>query len=163
MSHKLASYLVEIGALQPSRVQKLNISPTDECLSPIAELIRLGEIDDEKLARWLSAHFTLPLVNLARMKIDDKAREQIPSGLLANIPCIPLGTDGDVIVIAIADPTVIPEIQKAQSSIQLRVEIVLTTFTAFWEAYRAEMADAHFWDGFSEVGDESTLININRG
>ena len=161
MSQRLADFLVQEGMIPSSLAGQTRDSNGGHWDSPVAELIRSGQIDDEKLARWLSNRFKLPLVNISRVKIDDRAREHIPQGILEAIPCIPLGTDGAVLVVAIADPTVLPELEAARGAIQPKIEVVLTTYTAFWEAYRAQIVDASFWDAFQEeVGDESTLINV---
>jgi hypothetical protein len=167
MSKRLANYLIQAGVLPPLSVERTSETTGDDCVSPIAEMIRNHEIDDLKLARWCAHHFNLPLVELSRIKIDDTARDRVPRGFLEAIPCIPLGTDGDTMVIAIADPTVLRDVESARDQFQMKIEVVLTTFTAFWEAYRAEMIDTSFWDNVNpigqEVGDESTLINLNRG
>src|SRR5579884_3468405 len=113
MSKRLANYLIEAGVLPPLSIERTR-ETSDECVSPIVEMIRNHEIDDEKLARWCANHFHLPLVELSRVKIDDSARDRVPRGFLEVIPCIPLGTDGDTIVIAIADPTVLRDIEAAK-------------------------------------------------
>jgi hypothetical protein len=162
MSQKLANYLVKQRVIQGKQVERAQESLTDPSESPIAAMIRLREIDDVGLARWLAQRFALPLINLARVKIDDRARERMPSGLLETTPCLPIGIDGDVTVIAVADPMVLPEIKAAFESADGRVEVVLTTFTALWAAYRAEITETGFWDSFSEIGDETTLTTLSN-
>ena len=66
MSHKLACYLVKQGILTAEQVEQAQAALTDPMESPMASMIRMREIDDVGLARWLSTRFALPLVNLAR-------------------------------------------------------------------------------------------------
>ena len=105
----------------------------------------------------------MPLVNVAKIRIDDRARERIPQGLLESTPCLPIGVDGDITILAVSDPTVIPEIHAAWKNVPGRIEIVLTTFTALWAAYRAEIEDSSFWGSISELTDlqdETTSLTL---
>ncbi|HEX2040252.1 MAG TPA: GspE/PulE family protein, partial [Acidimicrobiales bacterium] len=70
-----------------------------------ALLVELGALDERDLARLLSEQLSVPLVDL-RVDIPDQAAVKLlPETVARNVNAVPLRVDGDVLHVAVAEPS----------------------------------------------------------
>lgn len=67
-------------------------------------LVRMGLLDEEQLASLLSEGFQLPVLNVARMKIDPSVVNMIPAEVLRKYQILPVSRLGENLTVAMADP-----------------------------------------------------------
>ncbi len=67
-------------------------------------LVRMGLIDEEQLTFILSEELQLPIINVARMKLDPAVVSLIPMDVLKKYQIIPVSRIGDNLALAMADP-----------------------------------------------------------
>ncbi|MBF0387178.1 MAG: Flp pilus assembly complex ATPase component TadA [Candidatus Omnitrophica bacterium] len=67
-------------------------------------LVRLGLIDEEQLAFLLSEGLHLPVINIARLKIDPAVVKVLPVEILKKYCILPVARIGDNLSLAMADP-----------------------------------------------------------
>ncbi len=75
----------------------------------LAALVRANLIDDEMVARLLSAHMNLNRVDLDKRQIDPRALTMLPGAIAYRLRAIPVGLrradSGDVLYVAMSDPS----------------------------------------------------------
>ena len=76
---------------------------SEEGLSQI--LVRMGFVDEEKLASVLSEGLDLPMMNVARLKIDPAVIALVPIDVLKKNHILPVSRIGDNLSLAMADPS----------------------------------------------------------
>ncbi len=89
-----------------------------------------GLISEETLARTLAEQRDLQYADLARFRIPSRFLETIPVDLMHHHQFVPLEDTGDVLVIAVADPTNIPAIDELEMILKRPLEIRVTTPSA---------------------------------
>lgn len=65
----------------------------------------LGLVDETMVARALAQQFGLPFIDLDSAKIDQTLFDSVPSDLLYRYHCVPVEQNGELLTLAIADPT----------------------------------------------------------
>ena len=76
---------------------------SEEGLSQI--LVRMGFVDEEKLASLLSEGLDLPMMNVGRFKIDPALLALIPIDILKKNQILPVSRIGENLSLAMADPS----------------------------------------------------------
>lgn len=65
----------------------------------------LGLVDETMVAQALAQQFGLSFIDLDSAKIDQTLFDSVPSDLLYRYHCVPVEQDGELLTLAIADPT----------------------------------------------------------
>ncbi|KAA0259305.1 type IV-A pilus assembly ATPase PilB [Deferribacter autotrophicus] len=68
-------------------------------------LIKLGYVDEKKIAEFLSKQYGVPFVDLRDTHIDDKILSLIPQDLMHKFLVVPIDREGQTLKVAIADPS----------------------------------------------------------
>ncbi|MGA1846905.1 type IV-A pilus assembly ATPase PilB [Deferribacter abyssi] len=68
-------------------------------------LIKLGYVDEKKIADFLSKQYGVPFVDLKDVHIDNKILSLIPQDLMHKFLVIPIDREGQTLKVAIADPS----------------------------------------------------------
>ncbi|MBZ4643565.1 MAG: type pilus assembly protein PilB [Deferribacteres bacterium] len=68
-------------------------------------LIKLGFVDEKKIAEFLSKQYSVPYVDLSAVHIEPKILNLIPKDLCRKFLVIPFDREGQTIKVAIADPS----------------------------------------------------------
>jgi type IV pilus assembly protein PilB len=90
-----------------------------------AALVAEGIASSEGIARILAARHNLPLVDLALVPggVDRKAAAEVPLHVLERVVAIPYQRDGDVLKVAVADPSNLHGIDELRLAVRGPVEI----------------------------------------
>ena len=68
-------------------------------------LIKMGFINDKKLAEFLAKQYSLPCIDLDQFEIDEEAVKSVPGDVCEKHMVIPVSKAGNTLVVAFADPT----------------------------------------------------------
>lgn len=68
-------------------------------------LIKLGYVDEKKIAEFLSKQHNVPYVDLSTVHIEPKVLNLIPKDLCEKFLVVPFDREGQTIMVAIADPS----------------------------------------------------------
>jgi len=88
-------------------------------------LIKQGLIKPEQLAIVLSIHLNLPLIDLKRHVVQQRALRLIPEEMARKYTLIPLDIVNDSLMVVMADPEDIRTIEDIKAQARMRVEVAL--------------------------------------
>jgi type IV pilus assembly protein PilB len=88
-------------------------------------LIKRGFITEDDLLRALAVGFGLPLVKLSEAKISPEALDILPEKLARNFSVMPMGITGDMLKIAMADPSNVVIIDEIEAATKRKLSIHL--------------------------------------
>lgn len=134
MSRQLAEVLIKDRLITQSQLDALMATMSDKSADPVRQMIQNKMISENKLLEYLSRKYTLHSINLAKFEIDKKVTTLISVDLVRELQIVPIQSKGGSIVVAVADPTRLANVDKIRFITKLSVEAVLTTFSAFDEA-----------------------------
>lgn len=134
MSRQLADVLIKDRLITQAQLDALIATMRDKNADPVRQMIQNKMISENKLLEYLSRKYTLHSINLAKFEIDKKIAMMIPVDLVRDLQIIPIQAKNESIVVAVADPTRLANVDKIRFVTKLSVEAVLTTFSAFDEA-----------------------------
>lgn len=88
-------------------------------------LTKLGFVREKDLLEFLSRQLRLPVARPEEVVTNEEALDILPRDFLAKHEMLPIKHDGDVLVIATADPTDYPVIDEIAFLTNLKVETIL--------------------------------------
>lgn len=95
------SILVQQGLLNETHLRGLAGSPAE---AAIATLVTAGAVTPDDLLRVLSEHYRVPGVMLRDHPVAPEVLALVSAEVAGNLQVLPLTLDGDVLVVAMADP-----------------------------------------------------------
>ncbi len=102
---KLSEIMADLDALSPEEID-LVLAHQAAQGGRFGEAARaLGLVDETTVAQALAQQFGLPFIDLDSAKIDQTLFDSVPSDLLYRYHCVPVEQDGELLTLAIADPT----------------------------------------------------------
>ncbi len=99
-------------------------------------LIRLGYLDDEKLARALARQAKLPFVDLSKGKIADDVIELVPANLAREYGIIPIKVQGGEVIVAMADPLLAFNLENLSFLLNMRFRCAVAAESSLKEAFK---------------------------
>jgi type IV pilus assembly protein PilB len=90
-------------------------------------LVDEGVATQEGIARTLASRYQLPLVDLATVGVGEAAAKAVPLHVLERVTAIPYEMTGDVLRVAVADPTNVHAIDELRIATRLTVELAVAT------------------------------------
>jgi type IV pilus assembly protein PilB len=88
-------------------------------------LVEEGIATSEGVARMLATRFGLPLVDLMSTEIDPEASKQVPLHVLERVAALPYALDGNVLHIALADPSNVHSIDELRLATKFQLQIAV--------------------------------------
>jgi type IV pilus assembly protein PilB len=88
-------------------------------------LVEEGIATSEGVARMLATRFGLPLVDLMSTEIDPEASKQVPLHVLERVAALPYALDGNVLHIAVADPSNVHSIDELRLATKFQLQIAV--------------------------------------
>jgi len=134
MSTKLGEMLVREGLISPDELeaalehQKEHGGKIGECL------VRLGIISEQYILATLAAKYRFPVVDLARVEIDERAAHLLPIGFARQHRCIPISKINGKLQVAMADPVDLSIVDEIRFITGLDIETSLSTATGITNA-----------------------------
>ena len=90
-------------------------------------LVEEGIASSDGIARMLAARYELPLVDLAVVGVDAEAAKLLPLHVLERVAAIPYALDGDVLRVAVADPSNLHGIDELRLATRHPVELAVAS------------------------------------
>lgn len=143
MSRKLAELLLKDKIISQEKFQEAQEN-FKTSKSYVRYLIAKHYVSETKLLYYLSQKFGLPSINLDKFEINEEIIRMVPADLVRRTRAVPIQANRGTLVVAICDPTSLPELQSMKFQLKMNVEAVLTTFSAFDRALQKHFGGAAF-------------------
>ena len=115
--------LVEMGTITPTEIDLILEQQQLSSLKFGQTGIREKFFTEEELAQALARQFQYAYVNLDEVVFDKELIESLPAGLPLRYKLIPLARSGDVLTVAVGDPTDIVSLDNLELQLGLQLEI----------------------------------------
>jgi len=137
-----------------------------------ANLTRLGLIQEEELADFLSKQFGVPSINLSEVEIDREVINLVSEELARKHSLIPITRAGPTLVVAMADPSNMFAVGDLEFYAGFKVDVVVAPENAINEAIdkyygdaEADLTESLDWEEFEGMdvelgGDEDDEVNV---
>ncbi|MCK4536455.1 MAG: type IV-A pilus assembly ATPase PilB [Desulfuromonadales bacterium] len=90
-----------------------------------ASLVKLGYLQEEDLAAFLSRQYGVPSINLSEFEIDQSVIQLIPTEVVQKYQLVPVNRAGATLIVAMADPSNIFAIDDIKFMTGYNVEVVV--------------------------------------
>ncbi|HEY4153585.1 MAG TPA: ATPase, T2SS/T4P/T4SS family [Pseudolysinimonas sp.] len=91
----------------------------------VAELVEGGVVSESQVASARAAQLGLPFVDLTDYPIDQSAVSLVPVSLLRRHEVLPIGRDGDRLLLAMADPRDVLALDDIRAAVRMQVRPVV--------------------------------------
>jgi type IV pilus assembly protein PilB len=150
---ELVADLLETTGLIPS--DRLSQARSRAGTGSLAQaLVEEGIVPTSGLARALAITHHLPFVDLGVEGIDKTALESIPTHVLERAAAIPYRIEGNVLRIAIADPTNVQTIDELRLATRYRLEVGVAPREDIEIELRKKVRATEVWERAALVEDE---------
>ena len=105
ISSKIGSILLSENLITKEQLEKALEVQKKEGGRLGSILIKLGYVDEKKIAEFLSKQHNAPYVDLKSVKIDPKVANLIPKDECRKFLVVPFDREGQTLKVAIADPS----------------------------------------------------------
>lgn len=134
MSRQLADVLIRDRLITQAQLDSILSTMKDKNADPVRLMIQNRMISENKLLEYLSKKYSLHSINLSKFEIDAKVASMVAVDLVRDLQIIPIQAKNESLVVAVADPTRLANVDKIRFVTKLSIEAVLTTFSAFDES-----------------------------
>jgi type IV pilus assembly protein PilB len=97
-------------------------------------LTKLGYIEENELTSFLSQQYGVPAINLSDFEIDAEVLKLVPREVVQRHQVIPINRAGNVLIVAMSDPSNIYAIDDIKFVTNLNIEVVVASDGAISEA-----------------------------
>ena len=124
--------------------------------SQIRALVEQGVLTESQVASARAAQLNLPFVDLTEYPVDQSAVALIPGGLLRRHNMLPIGREGDRLLLAMADPQNVLALDDVRAAVRVQVRPVVAERQDLMNAInRFVRADGELNDLTSAIQEES--------
>lgn len=162
--NRLGELLVKENIITPLQLKKAVESQRATGGRLGHELSKLGYIEESDLTSFLSKQYGVPSVNLSDFEVSPEVLKILPKEVVTRHQVVPINKSGNILMIAMADPSNIYAIDDIKFITNLQVEVVVASEQAIAEAiekyYTSEvsfdevMMDFDVEDEEFEYGDD---------
>jgi len=129
---RLGEILVAKGVITASRINEA-LAKNDNRQKRIGEiLLAEGLVTEELVAQSLAEQRDLRFAALTDHRVNPAFFETIPVDIMQRFQFVPLEDTGDVLIVAVADPTNIPVIDELELLLQRQIEVAVSTPRGSW-------------------------------
>jgi type IV pilus assembly protein PilB len=97
-------------------------------------LVRMGQITEEKLLTFLSRQYNVPSITLSQLDIDPEVLKLVPAPLAERLQVLPVKRSGNVLTLAMADPTNVLALDDVAFMTNLQIQPVVASEVAIRQA-----------------------------
>ena len=105
VSRRLGDLLVAEGLINQDQLQRALLAQKGTAEKLGSLLVRLNLVDEDKLVGFLSKQYGIPAVTLSQLDIDPDVLKLIPAQMARKYEIVPVERKGNVLTLAMADPT----------------------------------------------------------
>lgn len=133
-SGRLGELLVREKLITPLQLQKAVNDQRSTGGRLGHHLTKLGYIEENELTSFLSQQYGVPSINLSDFEIDQEVLKLVPREVVQRHQVIPVNRAGNVLIVAMSDPSNIYAIDDIKFVTNLNIEVVVATDTAIADA-----------------------------
>ncbi|WP_303720477.1 type IV-A pilus assembly ATPase PilB [Malonomonas rubra] len=133
-ANRLGELLVRNEFISDEQLQKAVHEQKKEGIRLGAALIKLGYVEENDLASFLSKHYGVPSINLSEFDIDPAVISLIPADVVQKYQLVPINRAGATMIVAMSDPSNIFAIDDIKFMTGFNVEVVVAAEAAIKEA-----------------------------
>lgn len=127
MSIRLEDMLVEEGLLTKEQLNRVQSTPRPNGLKIKEFILREGLVMDTDMVRVLSARLQVPRYDPNRHPVDPELAAILPASMAGKHRIVPLRREGNLLIVAMPDPTEVLDMDMVQRHIKMEVEPVICT------------------------------------
>jgi type IV pilus assembly protein PilB len=105
MSNRLGDVLVRSGKITPQQLQEGLAFQKEKGGRIGSALVKLGLVSEKELVEFLSQHFGVPAIDLARVDVDESVIKIVPPEVARKYMILPVAKVGPKVTLAMIDPT----------------------------------------------------------
>jgi type IV pilus assembly protein PilB len=105
MSHRLGDVLVKTGKITSQQLQQGLAFQKEKGGRIGSVLVKMGLLTEKELVEFLSQHFGVPAIDLARVDVDETVIKVVPAEVARKYMLLPVAKVGAKITLAMVDPT----------------------------------------------------------
>jgi type IV pilus assembly protein PilB len=120
----LSEILISRGLMPITSLDVISGDPTND-EAHVRELVDEGIVTESQVASARAAQLGLPFVDLTEYPVDSSAVALVPMQLLRRYDVLPIGRDGDRLLLAMADPRDVLAIDDVRAAVRMQVRPVL--------------------------------------
>jgi type IV pilus assembly protein PilB len=163
MSSRLGELLIRKGYITGEQLQDALKIQQEKGGRLGSVLIRLGYVSDDKIAHALSEHYGLQPADLADIEIDQQCLNLVPMETAVRYQVLPLRKTGNILTVAVSDPTDVMVLDEIKFMTGFRVEPVVAPESSVRSAIERFFGDVHsielqrVYDEIAAEGEEYEL------
>ena len=146
VSEKIAQLLNTSGMLSDDRFTKITTQCAENKEKIIDELIKKKFISEDDIAKVISRNFAIKKIELSADKIKPEVIKILPNIFIKNEKIIPFEIEGNVLKVAIADPSKIVLMTKIKALANKNISFFATTFSNIQKVLDSRILDAKVQD-----------------
>ncbi|HSB73772.1 MAG TPA: type IV-A pilus assembly ATPase PilB [Candidatus Methylomirabilis sp.] len=126
-------------------------------------LVKLGFISEDDITSFLSRQYGVPSINLSHFEIDGGVIKLIPSEIAQKHQVIPINRTGNVLTVAMADPSNIFAIDDIKFMTGFKVEPVVAAETSIKNAINKHYDSAGMVEDIMKTFDDKDVEALKEG
>jgi type IV pilus assembly protein PilB len=127
VSHDIGEKLVAASLITERALEQARLQLKTSGGALTAHLVRMGAISEQALLDFLSHHYRVPSVDLARTELDGAVVRLLPAEMATKFMAVPLTRTGRRLTVAMAQPTNLFALDDIKFVTGLEVEPVVAT------------------------------------
>jgi type IV pilus assembly protein PilB len=128
-----------------------------------SNLVRLGFISEDDITSFLSRQYGVPSINLSHFEIDPSVIKLIPSEIAQKHQVIPINRTGNVLTVAMADPSNIFAIDDIKFMTGFKVEPVVAAETSIKNAINKHYDSSGMVEDIMKNFDDKDIEALKEG
>ena len=162
---RLGDRLVVEGLITADQLQRALAEQkgTREKLGSV--LVRMNFLTEDKLLSFLSRQYSVPSVALSHLDIDPEVLKLVPSQLAERLHVLPVKRSGNVLTLAMADPTNVLALDDIAFFTNLQIQPVVASELAIRQATERAYGDqgTRMADMMSELEEAEPDVEVVEG
>jgi len=129
VSEKIAELLKNSGLLSSDRYIKITTQCSQDKGKIVNELLKKKFVTEDDIVKAISRNFAIKKFDLSVENVKPEAIKSLPTAFIEKEKIVPFELEGDVLNVAIADPSKMVLLTKIKSLSNKNVNFFVTTFT----------------------------------
>jgi len=129
VSEKIAELLKNSGLLSSDRYIKITTQCSQDKGKIVNELLKKKFVTEDDIVKAISRNFAIKKFDLSVENVKPEAIKSLPTAFIKKEKIVPFELEGDVLNVAIADPSKMVLLTKIKSLSNKNVNFFVTTFT----------------------------------
>jgi type IV pilus assembly protein PilB len=128
-------------------------------------LVRMGYLTEDKLLDFLSRQYNIPSITLSQLDIDPEVLKLVPAQLAEKLQVLPVKRQGNVLVLAMSDPTNVLALDDVAFMTTLQIQPVVASEVSIRQSIDRLYGnhDEHVADMMSELEESEGDVEVLEG